>query len=181
MNWVDEDSVLIQRANIASGQTHFELASQDHVWMLAAKPQQAPSKHNKSVYSTSTSGTNLHASSSVSHNVGYDNDKPVPVVIFRPSQASLSEGKCVSMLWSPYTSLSLTQTVHTLSKKEAVSNSKDRVLPCIHIQLLDPPSRSEASAVNIHADEETLGKLLRKPLTKTGVLNKFRKRRPPVA
>lgn len=164
VNWTDEDGSLVHRANIPAGQVHFEVCSTEHVWTLAAKPIVGKGKGHNS---------NASLSSNSVHNVGYDSDKPTPLLIFRPSTASLSEGKCVTMMWYPFTSVSVTQTVYPQTKK-GYSNNTDRFMPCMHVQLMDPPGK-QSSDSSVYADEKTLGKLLRKPLTKTRAINKWRK------
>lgn len=171
VNWTDEDGSLVCRGNIAPGQVHFELCSEDHVWTLAAKPNEAgkPGKHAAQSSQQSLSGGSL-SSSSQSHNVGYDTDRPAPMLIFRPSPACLADGRCVSMVWYPLVSVSATQTLYSQSKEQ----NHDKVLPCIHIQLMDPP-KSATTSVNV--TEQSLARLHRKPLMKTRVLNRWRNKK----
>lgn len=58
------------------------------------------------------------------------------MLLFKPSLASLQDGKCLSFLWSPNTSLSLTQTMYLKSTKDS-KHIDYKIQPNIHVQLFD--------------------------------------------
>lgn len=161
VNWIDEDGCLVQRANIPSGELHFELCSAEHVWAIAAKPM-TPNKKRNSVFGI--------------HNVGYDAEKALPMLVFRPSSPSLVSSKCVSLLWYPGVSLSATQTVYPQSKQG--TGDREHVMPSLHLQLFDSSSSENITDTkDAIMDEEALSRVQRKPLARTRTLNRQRRSR----
>eukprot|EP01039_Chlorochromonas_danica_P002869 gene2869-3133_t len=161
VNWIDEDGCLVQRANIPNGELHFELCSAEHVWAIVAKPM-TPNKKRNSVFGI--------------HNVGYDAEKALPMLVFRPSAPSLVSSKCVSLLWYPGVSLSATQTMYPQSKLG--TGDREHVMPSLHLQLFDSPSNeNKTDTKNAIMDEEALSRVQRKPLARTRTLNRQRRSR----
>lgn len=149
-----------------TGTSHFELCSTDHVWAIIA----TPIKGGKS--QASVAASKFSSNESLSHASATSSifESPPTLLIIKPSIASLREGKCASMLWSPWCSLSVTQTMYSQGGQRIDSHNPGvtRIQPGIHIQLFDSTKKEfihdaqEANAVDVN-----LGKLSRRPLRKS--------------
>jgi hypothetical protein len=165
VNWIDEDGAMVSRTEVKAGTCHFELCSSEHVWALVASPL----NHGNKIGSSMSMGSSLLVNKQSSEDglqAGLSEviDELSPVLlVFRPSPGSLQTGKCASLLWSPWSSLSIAQSIASKS-----TNSSQRVQPCVHIQLFDPSRRDvyQAGAAIDAKDLEDVDytKLMRKPL-----------------
>ncbi len=199
--WVDEEGGLILRHEVKSGQTHFELCSHDHVWVVMASTLakhnpyhgRGGSSHGSTILGGS--GHHLDGGPSMLSNTGISSlgtggvssmaDVPPVITIFRPSRGALQDGKCASVIWSPWTSLSLSQTMYSKVGKLGSANRSGaqevRIEPAIHMQVFDS-AKKELLAAALHGvasggasgvheptavSEESLGKLRRRPLRKS--------------
>ena len=165
VNWVDEDGALIIRGDVKSGTSHFELCSTDHVWVIVATPIKSKTHGSHG----SVSASKLSSNESVSHAslVSSVYDSPPLLLIIRPSAGSLRDGKCASVLWSPWSSMSVTQTMYSQPINHG-TNAK--IQPGIHIQLFDTTKKEIHHSYDPQEAKESdinLGKLTRRPLRKS--------------
>ena len=195
--WIDEDGAMILREDVKQGNTHFELCGEDHVWAVVASSLVAANtnRSNRSVNSSqkhvsgmmdsvSLVSLSQHSHSTATPSVGLSETPPI-VMLFHPVQGALQDGKCAALLWRPWTSLSVSQTIYSkTSKLGSVSRGEQRIEPAIHIQLfdsakedvqtrvsqqhpmMDGESDEAAVAVTMMAEID-LGKLKRRPLRKS--------------
>jgi len=151
VNWIDEDGALIQRANIEFGKTHFEYCSIEHVWAVVATPIKPRSRGGDRDTPTDTS-------------------LPPMILIFRPSQASLIEGKSTCILWTPWSAIAISQRLYSKSSQKIyeLKQEENKIQPCIQVQLLESKIKefnwTESSSDAKILDEQAASQLIRKPL-----------------
>lgn len=146
---MDEDGALVIRKSVDFGKTHFEYGSVEHVWAIVATPARP----------RTTRG-------SESDNNNNDLLQPI-ILVFRPSHASLIEGKSTCLMWTPWQSLSISQRIYAKSSQKTfeVKEEDVKIQPCIHIQLLESSIKEgNFSTADAKVLEEENGKLTRKPL-----------------
>lgn len=173
MNWVDEDAALVPRTALTAGSIHFELCSTEHVWALVATRN--TSKHHKGAKDEEKMDTD-----------GFEPDVDPVVMMFRPTYSTMMAGRCTSVLWSPWSSMSISQRLYAKQKKGAeeekshnmssMSNSgllQQSITPYIHIQIFDGV-RSSYNQKHNQAEEKN-------PLSNAVKLPNWRKQkqRPP--
>ncbi len=119
--WVDEDSALVPRKTILPGDKHLELTSEQHVWVLVASSNPAAEKRNHAAGLYDEGGILFQLdeknSTKVNHDLSGDEaledeekiDFSPAVFVFRPASTSLVTGRCTSLIWIPWTSVSITQ------------------------------------------------------------------------
>lgn len=145
---MDEDGVLIPRTFVEFGKTHFEYCSNQHVWALIASPAKPRSRD----------GPSSSASA----------DAPI-ILIIRPSPAALIEGKSTCVLWTPWSSLSVSQRMYSKSSQKIYELKEEdtKIQPCINVQLLESKVR-DVDIANLLSDpkltDEDSVQLIRKPL-----------------
>eukprot|EP01034_Spumella_vulgaris_P025933 gene25933-32443_t len=121
VNWIDEDCALVPRTDIKGGATHYELLSTDHVWALIATVNvEKSTKHKYHAITGEIETENVDSAASLRH--------PPVVLLIRASHSSLQEGRCMSVTWSPYSSISVTQRVYAKEKSNnnAANNIHDK-------------------------------------------------------
>ncbi len=171
---MDEDGALVPRTEIKGGATHFELCSPEHCWVLVASP----------IVMHKTRGAH-HFSEGDERGAAGDAVSPA-VMVLRPSPSSLVEGRCTSLLWSPRSSLSVSQRVYPKQRsslagaKEIPDGGSDDLAtspPYIHIQIFD----GGENASGFHEKSVTESKLSvklpdwRKMKSKSALQSSFRK------
>ncbi len=139
ISWVDEDSSLVPRSEIKSGNTHFELCSPDHVWVLTATVTSANGHKSRAVQNGSGMGDEKSA----------DPQSPL-VVVLRASPSSMVDGRCTSVLWSPRCSLSVSQRLYAKQRKADIAADSKSVSPAadplIHVQIFDGVATADSGA-----------------------------------
>jgi hypothetical protein len=171
--WIDEDAAMVFRGEVKSGKTHFELCTADHVWAVVAtmiSPHKTYSAHS-SIHQLGSAADSL---TSPSHRSGQSEsviDEKL-IMLLHPSAGSLQDGKCASLLWSPRTSLSVSQTLLSKPNKlrNIVRSEENRINPAIHIQIFDGiAKRTDAnmSQSQISTDQSQKEILKRRPLRKS--------------
>lgn len=142
VHWVNEDSILIRRAEIPGGNTDYQLFDLDHVWCVTATAVVKDHHHGHHAHNYFTNGAALGTE------IASEAEEGSPAMLtFRPSKYSLSNNKCTSILWSPYVSMSITQRVYLSSKASmeepsaviaGVANPPNFTsTPHMHIQVFD--------------------------------------------
>lgn len=157
--WVNEDSILSRRAEIAGGTTNYQLFDLDHVWCIIATSiakEHHHHGHNYQPHNYFTSGAALGLATASEAEEG----SPA-MLTFRPSKYSLSNNKCTSVLWTPYVSMSITQRVYLSSKTsvEEASSTMAGVVnppnftatPHMHIQVFDGVNKMAAVSAQGHS------------------------------
>lgn len=146
--WIDEDGAMILRHEVKCGQMHMELCSVDHVWAVVASPITATPASRGGVrefnsLAAEKGSQELGEGSNSSFVQTLDTMQP-QLLIVRPCKMALQDGKCLSMIWTPWLSLSVSHIVHPQTSKlkagsrHAVIDGNTRVQPNIHIQLFEP-------------------------------------------
>jgi hypothetical protein len=174
--WIDSDGVLITRNDLFQGATHFELFSSNHVWAVVATPLRSfsllrggggggnnngPVGGTASAFSLLVNKSHESATSPAENNslgqtaTGAADESSSPVILLlRPSKATCKEeSKCLSLLWSPGSSLSLSNLLY--SKVVSRPNSEgerrgkeERIRPAIHVQLFETVVSKESTSNN---------------------------------
>jgi hypothetical protein len=158
--WVDNEGSMVPRHELKSGLTHLDMCTADHVWAIIARPHYE-TKAIKPVFSRSVSTIN-QGSSVLGQNQSMSNESTVEqgagpelidvkqplLMVFRPCSMALQEGKCLSIIWTPWQSLSVSHIIHpqtskTRTKKVSIAGSDhgshSRIQPVMHIQLFETP------------------------------------------
>jgi hypothetical protein len=183
--WIDQDGVLITRNDLFQGATHFELFSSNHVWAVVATPLRSFSLlrgggggggaaannglgGTASAFSLLVNKSHESATSPAENSLGQtatgaaeESSSPV-ILLLRPSKSTCKEeSKCLSLLWSPGSSLSLSNLLY--SKVVSRPNSEgerrggrarnsggreERIRPAIHVQLFETVVSKESTGNN---------------------------------
>jgi hypothetical protein len=148
IHWIDEQGALIPRHEVKGGTTHFELCSDEHVWAIVAVPLHPHSSNNTNKNNTVSKSVDNSLEDGISNQVFAGSESlystmpehQYPLLfVLKPSKAALQDGKCVTMIWTPWLSLSVSQSLHPHSMQTMDSNlSNQRIQPVIHFQLLEP-------------------------------------------
>ena len=119
--WIDEESAVVPRTRLRSGQKHFELTSPKHLWILIATPVDKKTGRHDDGHSDSSS-------------VG-------SAMILRPCTQSLGTRRYTSTMWIPGHSLTATQRLRAKlppnHKLRPDSIASSQVLPNLMISILD--------------------------------------------
>lgn len=124
------------RKIIKPGAAHFELTCNDHVWALLAT---SATKHKND--SGLEAIDKFYSDEEIVHGAG---NSPVTLIL-RPSISSTTSNKCVSVLWSPWVSMSVSEREHTIRdvrKLQPISLKTkhfqtSEIAPNIHVQVLE--------------------------------------------
>lgn len=153
MYWIDENGAMVEKGSLDAGTMTQQPCHPSHVWALVATAKLPPAK--KSNYN-SQSGTLaadsscfLDESGSLGASTSSVQESSPAVLLIRPSRAALVSDKCTSIMWTPLTSLSITQRVYSKNKRAAErskssepNNSEMVSSPEMHVQLFDGPQRN---------------------------------------
>lgn len=133
VHWVDEDCALVPRAEIKSGDTHYELCSTDHVWALVATPIARNNSRHRIGGSTDADADDKQPATSPA------------TLFFRIPRASLVGGRCMSIFWSPLSSMTAAQKTHDGKQRRNEGNIQQPPSHAVHLQIFDSaPSDSSA-------------------------------------
>jgi hypothetical protein len=162
--WVDPESALVPRKLVKAGGKHIELISADHVWVVVASANAAAEARNKAAgfrdaggvldpayrpvgsNSLQASGSSVATSSTAAVSEEERPDFSPVALLLRPAVTSLAADRCVSMLWVPWNSLSVSQRAHPLPQpKHKVPVERivkhrdggDPINPNMHLQIFD--------------------------------------------
>lgn len=150
MFWIDEDGVLISKGHIKPHTTQFQLCSEQHIWALVAT---STLKSGGTIINTQKDYTDLSINSddrgAGSVSVAQSEYLYPVMLVFKPTASSLTNNKCTSVLWTPLSSVSITQRVYSSSNKSrstsvykqstsiVSTNIETVLLPNMHIQIFD--------------------------------------------
>lgn len=186
--YVDNEGLLLPRGEIKRGEDHLELCNSTHVWACLVT--------NLSENSRRLNEKSINMDSSDTYDVNSTFSKNQSMLVIKPSAASLVDGKCNTILWSPFCSISFSQTFSNSSSKVNVpSNSRairlsnhiksstQTTSPNIFLQLFDsnipnlpqPPSLNSSTLDLPLKTPETYYPIPRKTLRSTRSLNQMRR------
>lgn len=149
------------------GTVHFELISEDHVWLITAKPNvnNGAFKAGSLSLSLSSSMIGQHASEAkipdmIENNPANTTVEEIltPITLgFRPCRAAVQEGKCASLIWTPWSSISVSQQIVAQKNRRDRGTVPDRIQPVVHVQLFEtPPAVLQRAIDKILLDGEEL-------------------------